>query len=79
MTRDLRRYARQTNIQLLAGFLLILFVVGEVLIYYFYGREAAILGFVCLLGGTTPLILIWLVLNGLELLVKRANSEDDEI
>jgi hypothetical protein len=79
MSRDLRRYARQTNIQLLAGFLLILFVVGETLIYNFYGRAAAIFGFLCLLGGTTPLILIWLVLNGLEYFVKRANAEDDEI
>ncbi len=78
MTRDLRRYARQTNVQLLAGFLLILFIVGEALIYYFYGQGAAIFGLFCLLGGTAPLILIWLILNGMERLVRRANQEDDD-
>jgi len=79
MSRDLRRYARQTNVRLLAGFLLILFIVGETLIYNFYGRGAAIFGALCLAAGTTPLILIWLILVGLEWLVKRANGEEDEI
>ena len=78
MSKDLRKYARQTNIQLLAGFLLILFIVGETLIYKFYGQGAAIFGLACLLGGTTPLILIWLILEGMEILVKRVNADEDE-
>jgi hypothetical protein len=75
MSRDLRRYARQTNIQLLIGFLLILFLVGEALIWYFYGREAAMVGFICLMAGTAPLILIGLILWGMEAFLKRAKEE----
>ena len=75
MIRDLRRYARQTNFRLLVGFLLILFIVGDVLIWNFYGREAAILGLVCLAAGTAPLILIALVLWGMEIFLKRSREE----
>ena len=60
--RDLRKYARQTNTRLLVGFLLLLFLVGDGLIYVFYGKEAALMGGVCLLAGLTPLLLIWLAL-----------------
>ena len=75
MTRDLRRYARQTNFRLLAGFILLLFVVGDTLIYFIYGQEAAILGFVCLLAGLFPLVLIGLALWGMEKLLDRAQSD----
>ena len=72
MTRDLRRYARQTNFRLFAGFLLLLFLLGEGLIWSFYGRQAAILGLICLLAGLAPLVLIWLLLWLAEKLVRRA-------
>ena len=75
MTRDLRRYARQTNFRLLAGFILLLFVVGDTLIYFIYGQEAAILGFICLLAGLLPLVLIGLALWGMEKLLDRAQSD----
>ena len=71
MSRDLRHYARQTNIRLLVGFVLLLILVGDGLIFLFYGREAAILGFLCLLGGLVPLFLIWLVFLGLDVIVQR--------
>ncbi len=75
MKRDLRRYARQTNIRLLAGFLLILFIVGDGLIYYLYGQGAAVMGLLCLAAGTFPLVLIGLILWGMEWLVERVNKE----
>jgi len=75
MKRDLRRYARQTNIRLLVGFLLILFLVGDGLIYYLYGQGAAVMGLLCLAAGTIPLILIGLILWGMEWLVKSADRE----
>jgi hypothetical protein len=62
MGRDLRQYARQTSFQLGVGFLLLLFIVGDGLIYLFYGRNAAIMGLICLLAGLCPLILILLAL-----------------
>ncbi len=58
MTRDLRKYARQTNFRLGIGFLVLLFVVGDGLIFFFYGRNAAIMGFICLLAGLAPIVLI---------------------
>jgi hypothetical protein len=71
VSRDLRRYARQTNLRLLIGFILLLFLVGDGLIYLIYGPEAATLGFVCLVAGLMPLLLIWLVFYGLEVLLRR--------
>ena len=75
MSRDLRRYARNTNLQLLAGFVIILFLVGDGLIYWIYGPQAALLGLLCLLAGLAPLVLITLILWLMEWVVKRANSE----
>lgn len=75
MTRDLRRYARQTNIRLLFGFILILFLVGIGLIYVFYGRQAALLGFFCMIFGLSPLVIIWMSLAVIEWIVKRANQD----
>lgn len=69
--RDLRQYARQTNARLLAGFFLLLFVVGIGLIYLFYGRGAALFGIVCILAGLAPLLIIWLILLAMEWIVKR--------
>jgi len=73
MTRDLRRYARQTNLRLLIGFILLLFIVGDGLIYYFYGRNAAIMGLVCLVLGLAPAALVWLILTFLEIVVRKAD------
>jgi hypothetical protein len=72
--RDLRRYSRQTNLRLVIGFLFLLFVVGGGLIYWFYGREAALLGIICMLGGLAPVVLIWLVLAFLGWLAKKGNE-----
>jgi hypothetical protein len=62
MGRDLRQYARQTNLRLIAGFLLLLFFVGDGLIYIFYGRNAALMGLLCLVAGLCPLVLILIAL-----------------
>lgn len=72
MVRDLRQFARQTNLRLIAGGLLLVFVVGDGLIYLFWGERAAILGLLCLVIGTAPLLLVWLVLWGIEWIVRRS-------
>lgn len=72
--RDLRRYAKQTNARLLVGFILILFLIGDGLIFFFYGREAAVSGLICILAGLSPLVLIWLVLLVIEWVAKRADE-----
>lgn len=73
MTRDLRRYAQQTHVRLIIGGVLLLFLVGDGLIYVIYGKGAATFGFVCLLAGMAPLLLIWLALTLLDWIVRRAN------
>jgi hypothetical protein len=73
--RDLREYARQTNVQLIAGALLVLFIVGDGLIYWLYGPGAAITGVLCLAGGVLPILLIIAVLWFMDWVVKRANRE----
>jgi hypothetical protein len=67
----MRKYSRQTNFRLLIGFIVLLFVVGGGLIYWFYGSRAALLGLICLIVGLLPLLLIWLILVGLEWVARR--------
>jgi hypothetical protein len=75
VSRDLRRYAHNTNAQLLIGFFLILIVVGEGLIYIMYGRDAALLGLLCILGTLVPLALIGLVFLVIKWILKRADQD----
>jgi hypothetical protein len=71
MTRDLRRYSRQTSFRLLLGFLVLVFLLGDGLIYLFMGRNAAIMGLVCLALGLAPAVLIWLLLALIGWLVQK--------
>jgi hypothetical protein len=74
LRRDLRRYAKQTNTRLLVGFIILLFVIGDGLIYFFYGSGAAVSGLICILAGLSPLVLIWLVLLIIDWIAKRADK-----
>jgi len=74
MPRDLRQYARQTNIRLIFGALILLFLVGLGLIWWRFGPNAALLGLICLLGGISPLLIIALALWLMELISKHANK-----
>jgi len=75
MSRDLRKYASQTNVRLILGGLSLLFIVGIGLIYIFYGSRAAFMGLICLLAGLVPLILIWLMFFILEFITKRVQDQ----
>ena len=75
MSRDLRDYARKTNVRLAVGAFFLLFVVGIGLIYLFYGPGAATLGFICLLGAMLPVVLILLFIFITDWIVKRAGRE----
>lgn len=75
MTRDLRKYARQTNVRLGVGAFFLLFVVGVALIYAVYGAGAAVMGLLCLLGALVPVVLIFLSLAILDWIQKRANPD----
>lgn len=75
MSRDLRAYARNTSVRLAVGAFLLLFVIGLGLIYFIYGKEAALLGFFCLLAALVPIVLIILVIFLNDWIVKRAGRE----
>ncbi|MDO8752421.1 MAG: hypothetical protein Q7J80_00890 [Anaerolineales bacterium] len=73
MSRDLRKYVKETNTRILIGAFVLLFVIGLGLIWAIYGFSAAVAGFLCLLGALVPIALIFLALFGLDWIVKRAN------
>lgn len=75
MSRDLRKYARQTSVQLAVGAILLLFLIGDGLIYLIYGKGAAVMGVACLLMGLAPLLLIALLMLLLNWVVKLANRD----
>lgn len=73
--RDLRAYARQTQIRLLVGFVVLLYLVGGGLIYLFYGPAALVSGLLCLTLGLAPLLLIALFLWGIDRLLHRDTTD----
>ncbi|MFN8411380.1 MAG: hypothetical protein U0Z26_03230 [Anaerolineales bacterium] len=75
MTRDLRKYMKDTNVRLVVGAMLLLFVVGLGLIWLLYGFGAAVFGFLCLLGALVPIALIFLLLNLSDWILKRAGRD----
>lgn len=76
--KDLRNYARQTNIRLIVGAVLILMIVGEGLIYLFYGIGGAITGFLCIGSGIIPILLIVGILSLMEWIVKKNDENDNK-
>jgi hypothetical protein len=76
MTRDLRQYAKQTNIRLLIGFIFLLFLVGDGLIYLFFGRDAALMGLICLLSTLAPVLMILVALWVIDWIAQRANKDE---
>lgn len=75
MSRDLRDYARKTNIRLGVGALLLLFIVGLGLVYLFFGQEAAGLGFICLLAGLSPVVLILVTFFFIDRIMRNAGRK----
>ncbi len=75
MKRDLREYARQTDRRLIIGALLILFLVGGGLIWYFYGGAGAGLGVLCLIAGLLPVVLIVGIFSVMDWILKRAGRK----
>jgi membrane protein implicated in regulation of membrane protease activity len=70
VSRDLRDFTRQTQTRLVVGFLLLVFLLGDGLIFIFYGRGAGLLGLACLLGALVLAGLIVLVLAIMDRAVK---------
>jgi hypothetical protein len=75
MTRDLRKYTKQTNIRLAVGAVVLLLVVGVGLIWLIYGEGAASFGFFCLLAGLSPVVLIVLIFYAIDWILKHAGRK----
>jgi len=73
--RDLRKYKQDTNLRLIIGALILIFLVGDGLIYYFFGSRSALMGLICLFLGMAPVILIIIVIFIIDRSVKRANRD----
>ena len=61
--RDLAEYRRQTDRQLLVGFILIVLLLGGGLIFWYYGWGGLIGGLSCMLAALGLLGLLWLLLS----------------
>jgi hypothetical protein len=75
MKRDLREYARQTNLRLAVGAALVLIVVGIGLIWVIYGEQAASLGLFCALVGLSPVALIVLLFLAIDWILRSARPK----
>lgn len=75
MSRNLQKYARMTNFRLIIGALFLLFIIGDGLIYLFYGSGAALMGLLCLVAGMMPVVLVALIIMLLDWITKRANRD----
>ena len=73
--RDLREYAKQTNVRLALGVFILLFVIGVGLIWIIYGEGAAGMALTCLLAAFVPVILILFVFLAIEWILKRARPK----
>ncbi len=76
MKRDLRKYMRDTNTQIVIGAILLLFIIGLGLIWAIYGFGAAVTGLLCILAAFIPIGLIFAALFGMDWIVKRANPDE---
>jgi hypothetical protein len=71
--RDLRKYSRQTDRRLILGGILLLLVVGNGLIFAFYGKEAALLGLLCTALGLAPILMVWTILSIIDWIARKAD------
>ena len=74
MGHDTRKYKNQTNLQLIIGGILILFIIGGGLIFLIYGQNAGSMAIICLVAGMVPLLSIFLFLRLIEWIAKKSND-----
>lgn len=75
MSRDLRKFSKETNVRLAFGAFILLFVVGVGLIWAIYGQGAAGMGLLCLLAALVPVILILGVFLAIEWILRSARPK----
>jgi magnesium-transporting ATPase (P-type) len=68
---DPKKYHTQTKVRLIFWFIFLLITVGLGMIWLIYGKNAAFMGFLCLIGMAVPVGLVALVMLGLDKIVKK--------
>jgi hypothetical protein len=76
MSRDLRKYQRQTTIRLVFAALILLFIVGGGLIYLIYGPGTATTAILCMGALMIPVGLVLLIFWGMDWIVKRSKKNE---
>ena len=62
-TFNARRFAHSTEARLVVAFFLLLYLVGGGLIWFFYGRAAALLGLACMTGGLCFFLILYAIMS----------------
>ena len=75
MSKDLRKYSRDTNIRLAFGAFILLFIVGVGLIWLIYGEGAAGMGLLCLTAALFPVILILGIFLAIDWILRHARPK----
>jgi hypothetical protein len=75
LRRDLRKYSRDTNVRLLFGAFILLFIVGVGLIWLIYGQGAGGMALVCLLAALVPIVLILGMFLAIDWILSRARPK----
>jgi len=73
--RDLNKYKRDTNTRLVIGAVVLIFLIGDGLIFLIYGTGPGLMGLTCLFIGLIPVLLISLVIYIIDWSVKRADRD----
>ncbi|HVP20734.1 MAG TPA: hypothetical protein VMS73_02615 [Anaerolineaceae bacterium] len=76
MSRDLRKYGRQTTVQLVVGALMLLFLVGGGLIYLIYGPGAAVTALLCMGALLLPVALVMVFFRIIDWIIKRSKENE---
>jgi hypothetical protein len=64
-------------VRLIFGFLVLVFLVGDGLIFLYYGRAAGLAGFLCILGILLPVLLVVFILWIADRVVRHQRQLDD--
>jgi hypothetical protein len=75
LSRDLRKYTKQTNFRLILGAFILLVVVGVGLIWLIYGKGAGGMALVCLLAALAPIILILAMFLAIDWILSHARPK----
>ena len=76
MSRDMRAYRRQTTFRLIVGGIAIIFLIGDGLVAVLYGWDAALMGFLCLVIGLSPLVLIAILLWVMDVIGRQMTNRE---